>query len=63
MESEKDMQTYYYKYWQSLLGYDIQSRKSGIIYTKGQFWERFRSVCIKYVETERMNKDFRIIKK
>jgi hypothetical protein len=63
MESEKDMPTYYYKYWQALLGYDIQSRKTGIIYTKGQFWERFRSVCIKYVETERMNKDFRIIKK
>lgn len=62
MDSENKTQSYYFAYWNSLLGCNIQSRKSGIIYTKGQFWERFTSVCIKYVETERLNKDFRIIK-
>lgn len=53
----------YIKYWKPLIGYDIQSNKTGIIYSKGEFWERFKSVAIRYAETGKMHSNFKLIQK
>jgi hypothetical protein len=38
----------YAKFHFKYLGYDMQSLSTGMVYTKGIFWDKFRSIAVKY---------------